>query len=87
MSLNVDSVWFTYILRCGDGTLYTGITNNVQKRLKAHQEGKGAKYTRGRGPIVLMACFSFKTKSQAAKEERRIKKLSKIQKEMLISTG
>lgn len=80
-------MWFTYILRCGDGTLYTGITNNVQKRLKAHQEGKGAKYTRGRGPIVLVVCFSFKTKSQAAKEEFRIKKLSKLQKEMLISTG
>ncbi len=87
MSLKGDSVWFTYILRCGDGTLYTGITNNVQKRLKAHQEGKGAKYTRGRGPIVLAACFDFKTKSQAAKEEYRIKKLPKNQKEMLISAG
>lgn len=80
-------MWFTYILRCGDGTLYTGITNNVQKRLKAHQDGKGAKYTRGRGPIVMVAHFSFKTKSEAAKEEYRIKKLSKTQKEMLISSS
>ena len=80
-------MWFTYILRCGDGTLYTGITNNIEKRLKAHQENKGAKYTRGRGPIVMVACFEFQTKSEAAKEEYRIKKLSKSQKEMLISVG
>ena len=45
--------WYVYILRCGDGTLYTGMTDDVQRRLDAHRAGKGAKYTRGRGPLEL----------------------------------
>ena len=45
--------WYVYILRCGDGTLYTGMTDDVQRRLDAHRTGKGAKYTRGRGPLEL----------------------------------
>ena len=80
-----DSSWFTYIVRCGDGSLYTGITNDLKKRIKAHNEGKGAKYTKGRGPIKLLIYFKFENKSLAAKEEYRIKKLSKTQKEILIN--
>ncbi len=72
-------MWFVYIILCSDGTLYTGITNNLEKRLK-HNEGKGAKYTRGRGPVKLMKKFEFESKSDAAKEEYRIKQLNKQQK-------
>ena len=46
-------IWYVYMLRCGDGSLYTGITDNVLKRLSAHRNGKGAKYTKGRGPLSL----------------------------------
>ena len=48
----MEKEWTVYILQCRDGTLYTGITDDLQRRLRAHQEGKGAKYTRGRGPLV-----------------------------------
>ena len=47
-------LWYVYILRCGDGTLYTGITDDIPRRLAAHRAGKGAKYTRGRGPLELV---------------------------------
>ena len=49
----MEKKWYLYILECGDGTLYTGITDDVQRRFKAHSQGKGAKYTRGRGPLTL----------------------------------
>jgi len=85
MTIKTHSSWFVYIVRCGDGSLYTGITNDLKKRIKAHQEGKGAKYTRGRNPIVLLTSFEFENKSLAAKEEYRIKKLTRPQKENLIN--
>lgn len=69
--------WFVYILKCNDGTLYTGITNNLDKRIAMHNKGTGAKYTRGRGPVALVKSWEFLTKSAALKEEHRIKKLSK----------
>jgi len=72
--------WYVYILECADGTLYTGITNNLEKRIKKHNEGKGAKYTRGRGPVALVKSFTLNSKSEALKLERRIKKLSKEEK-------
>ena len=50
----MDKVWFVYLLRCGDGSLYCGITDDVSRRLEAHAAGKGAKYTRGRGPLELV---------------------------------
>ena len=50
----MEKIWYFYILECKDGTLYTGITDDVQRRFKAHSEGKGAKYTRGRGPLRLV---------------------------------
>lgn len=73
-------MWVVYILQCIDETLYTGITNNLEKRIKQHNSNKGAKYTRGRGPVKLVFFTSVDDKSQAAKEEYRIKKLSKEKK-------
>ena len=80
----MEKQWVVYILRCGDGTLYTGITNDLVKRFSAHSSGKGAKYTRGRGPLQLVyqeACFDH---SAALKREAEIKKLSREEKEKLI---
>ena len=56
---------YTYIVKCGDGTYYTGWTNDIEKRMKAHNEGKGAKYTKTRRPVVLMYYESFQTKEEA----------------------
>ena len=78
--------WYVYMLRCGDGSLYTGITDNVLKRLSAHRNGKGAKYTRGRGPLSLHYLESFDTKSDALRREAEIKKLPTACKRELIST-
>jgi putative endonuclease len=69
--------WSVYIVLCKDGTLYTGVTNNLDKRLEAHNKGKGAKYTKGRTPVVLVACLGQLTKSEAYKLEYSIKKLPK----------
>lgn len=74
----------TYILRCGDGRLYTGWTNDIDKRFKDHQDGKGARFTKGRGPLSLEYVEILPTKSDAMKREASIKKLSKIKKEELI---
>lgn len=72
--------WFVYILRCSDDTLYTGITNNLEKRIKQHNDGKGAKYTKGRGPVTLIRCFEKLTKGEALKLEYKIKQLPKEEK-------
>ncbi len=77
-------LWYIYIVECSDGTLYTGITNNVNKRLRKHNNGTGAKYTRGRAPVVLKGFKECSNKSEAAKEEYRVKKLNKLQKLKLI---
>ncbi len=77
--------WILYILQCADKTLYTGITNNIDKRLLAHQTGKGAKYTRGRGPFDLIHTETFPTKSDAARREAVVKKLNRIKKLELLS--
>ena len=76
--------WFVYILKCRDNTLYTGITNNVEKRLLAHQEGRGAKYTKGRGPFKIVYKKKFKTRSEATIKELEIKKLNSKEKRELI---
>jgi len=78
-------VWYVYILECADGTLYTGITTDLNKRLETHNKGKGAKYTRGRRPVVLLASFSVESKSMALKEEYRIKQLNRADKFLLIN--
>lgn len=75
---------YVYIVQCADNTLYTGWTNNLEKRIKAHNEGKGAKYTMGRGPIELKYFEVFETKGEALKREYAIKRLSKKEKLELI---
>ena len=81
----MESTWYLYILRCGDGTLYTGITNDVEKRFAAHCAGKGAKYTRGRGPLELLYRESCADHSEALKREVDVKKLTRQQKLELIA--
>ena len=78
------NTWKLYILRCGDGSLYTGITTDVEKRLETHRSGKGAKYTRGRGPLELVYREECGTHSDALKRELEIKALTRPEKERLI---
>ena len=80
----MEKIWKLYILRCRDGSLYTGITDDVQRRLQAHASGKGAKYTRGRGPLTLIHTEELPDKSAALKREHAIKKLSRQEKLALI---
>lgn len=77
--------YFIYMLRCGDGTLYTGSTDNVERRLAVHQSGKGAKYTRSRHPLALVYREELEDKSAALKREAAIKKLTRSQKLDLIT--
>ena len=77
--------WYVYILRCGDGTLYTGITDDIPRRLAAHRAGKGAKYTRGRGPLELVYQEQVPDKSAALRREFQIKRLTRREKEALIA--
>ena len=77
---------YTYILKCNDNTLYTGWTNNLEKRLESHNAGKGAKYTKPRLPVELVYYESFETKQEAMKREYEIKKLKRKQKEELIQS-
>ena len=74
----------TYILECSDKTLYTGWTNDIEKRLEAHNSGQGAKYTKGRTPVKLVYLEGHDTKQEAMQREAFIKKLPRIQKEALI---
>ena len=76
---------YTYILECSDNTLYTGWTSNLEKRLRAHNQGKGAKYTRTRLPVTLVYFEVYETKKEAMSREFAIKKLSRSQKERLIA--
>lgn len=78
-------VWYLYILRCGHGELYTGITVDVQKRFEAHCAGKGAKFTRGRGPLKIVYQEVCGTHSDALKRELQIKALPREKKEALIA--
>lgn len=75
--------WTVYMLRCGDESLYSGITNNLPARLQAHRMGKGAKYTKGRGPLTIAWSEEVPDKSSALKLEAKIKKLPKNEKERL----
>ncbi|MBL4871342.1 MAG: GIY-YIG nuclease family protein [Robiginitomaculum sp.] len=77
--------WVVYILRCRDNSLYTGITNNMEKRLKAHNGGKGAKYTKARRPVVLVYEENAANRSAAQIREAEIKKLTRVEKLGMIS--
>ena len=76
---------FTYILECSDGSLYTGWTNDLERRLKAHNTGKGAKYTKSRRPVKLVYFESFSTKQEAMRREWEIKQLKRQEKEKMIT--
>lgn len=76
---------YTYILRCYDGTYYCGWTNNLENRLKTHNTGKGSKYTKARLPVKLIYYETYDTKEEAMSREWYIKKLTRAQKEKLIS--
>lgn len=77
-------IWIVYILQCGDGTFYTGITNDLERRLAAHGAGKAARYTRGRGPVTLVYSERRRSKSHALKREIEIKKMNRIAKLKLV---
>ena len=81
----MNQTWYLYILRCRDGTLYTGITTDVDKRFEAHATGKGAKYTRGRGPLTVVYRETCGDHSAALKRELEIKKLTRQEKEALVT--
>ena len=76
--------WLVYMLECSDNSIYTGITNNLEERLKRHKSGNGAKYLRGRLPIKLVYKENFINRSEATKREIYIKKMSKKEKKKLI---
>ncbi len=69
--------WCLYLLECADGSYYAGITNDLENRIKAHNQGTGAKYTRGRSPVTLLAQKAFLDRSEASKAEITVKKLPK----------
>lgn len=77
---NMDKQWCVYILRCRDDTLYTGITDDLSQRVAAHNSGRGAKYTRGRGPVHVVYLETCESKSHALRRESQIKRLSRNEK-------
>ncbi len=78
-------IHYVYIVKCADNTLYTGWTTDLAGRIKAHNCGKGAKYTKGRGPVILCYSESFETMGEALKRERQIKKLNRAKKLKIIN--
>ena len=80
----MDKNWTVYMLECADGTLYTGITDDLEHRLRAHSTGRGAKYTRGRGPLKLRYLESVPDKSTALKREHALKQLRRSEKMAII---
>lgn len=76
--------YYTYMVRCSDDTLYTGYTNDLDNRIMAHNEGRGAKYTRGRGPVELVYYEEYPTKEEAMSREWHIKRLTRPEKEKII---
>lgn len=81
----VPAGWCVYILRCGDESLYTGATNDLHARLQAHERGRGARYTRGRGPLRLVYCEPCVDRSEALKREASIKRLRTSMKRGLVA--
>ena len=80
----MEGKWYVYILRCADDTLYTGITNDLARRLKAHNAGTASKYTRVRRPVDMVYQEEVETKGDALRREYQIKAMSRIQKQALI---
>jgi putative endonuclease len=84
LSQSKDERWYLYILRCRDDSLYTGIARDVAARIALHESGKGARYTRGRGPFELLAKRRCKSHGDALRLEYSIKQLSRAEKERLV---
>ena len=78
-------MFYVYVLKCKDGSLYTGYTDNLSKRLELHNAGKASKYTRSRLPVEIIAKWAFDSKSQAMKHEIRFKSLSRGEKDLHLS--
>jgi len=78
-------VWFLYILKCGDGSFYTGVTNDLERRLRAHQDGKASRFTRTRRPVEMIYREECGTRSQALTRECAVKSLSRRAKEGLVA--
>jgi len=81
-----ESTWCVYILKCSDNTYYTGITNNIKRRIHKHETNKGAKYTKGRTPFSLVYQDKCKDRREASQKEYAIKKLTLVEKINLIAT-
>lgn len=81
------SGWFVYMLQCADGTLYTGATNNLERRLAAHNAGRGAAYTRGRRPAALVYSEPHRSRSLALRREASLKRLTRAKKLALAEAG
>lgn len=79
--------WWVYLLECRDGTLYTGCTDDIPRRLAAHNAGRGAKYTRGRGPVILRYQEEVPDRSAALRREAAIKRLNRVEKQALITAN
>lgn len=86
MILSCNAGWVCYLLRCADDTLYCGITNDLGKRISAHNAGIAAKYTRARGPVELVFTESCADRSSASRREMAIKKLARVEKLALIES-
>ena len=84
--MTMEKEWKLYILECKDGTLYTGVTDDLSRRLAAHRAGKGAKYTRGRGPLILRYTECCEDRSVALRREIQIKRLTREEKLLLCHT-
>jgi len=78
--------FYAYMLRCADDTIYSGYTNDIERRVEVHNSGAGAKYTRARRPVTLVYFESFETKNEAMKREAQFKKLTRAQKNDMISS-
>jgi putative endonuclease len=79
--------WCLYLVECGDGTWYAGITNDLDARLQAHREGRGARYTRGRGPLTLLATREYPDRATASRAEWRLKRLPRARKLAFFADG
>jgi len=72
--------WIVYLLECSDQTYYTGITNRLDHRIEMHNKGQGAKYTRGRGPVILLGQRAYPDRASASRAEAQVKRLKKVEK-------
>lgn len=79
-------MWYVYVLRCADDSLYTGVSNRLSSRLQRHNAGKGAKYTRGRRPVVLVYCEPADNRAMALRREAAIKRLPAAAKRRLVAS-